>query len=410
MRSRHDQPVAVLLAFLAGIALTLIGFFLAPQLRRAASGLPGAERSVSAASAVGTQPAADPSLVRNAAAKLTPSVVSIHTQGKPQMINAAPNPFAGDPFLRRFFGDSPFGSSAAPQRLIPKGAGSGVIISSDGYVLTNAHVTHGADKVQVEIGGKGYDAQVKGEDELSDIAVLKVDPQGQKLAVAELGNSDQVRVGDWAIAVGNPLDVGTSVTLGIVSAINRRIDPEGHPLQSLLQTDAAINPGNSGGALANIDGQVIGINEAIATPNGGSVGIGFAIPIAEAKKISDELIRTGKVTRPYLGISYAPLKALPPQAREKLGLRVTGDAGVVVERVVPGSPADQAGLKAHDVILEAAGQKLTDAQSLNAIVQGKKVGETLPLRVARDGADTTLHVTLRERPADYGRSPELPQR
>jgi serine protease Do len=192
------------------------------------------------------------------------------------------------------------------------------------------------------------------------------------------------------------------VTLGIISAIHRNVGDESHPLQSLIQTDAAINPGNSGGALANIYGQVIGINEAIASPTGASVGIGFAVPINAAIRVADELIQHGKVVRPYLGIAYAPLSAIPPQARKEAGLPLTTDVGIVVERVYPGSPAEAAGLRVRDVLLEANRQKITDAASLSGLAQGLKVGDRLTLLVSREGRNRLLTVTLRERPARFG--------
>jgi S1-C subfamily serine protease len=356
----------------------------------------------SRASASPAEPA-QPGSIRAAAQKLSPAVVNIHTQ---EMARVRQVPLLDDPILRRFFG-SPgpsAGSSEPEERVVRKGAGSGVIISQDGYILTNSHVIADADRVQVDIDGKGFDARVIGKDSVSDLAVVKVDTRGARLPVAELGNSDAIRVGDWAIAVGNPLDVGTSVTLGIISAVNRKLNSEGHPLQSLIQTDAAINPGNSGGALADIDGRVVGINEAIATTNGGSVGIGFAIPINAARKIADELIRNGRVIRPYLGIGYVPLKALGPAARQKAGIQATGDDGVVVGEVYAGGPAARAGLKEGDVILEANRQRLTEATSLNDLLQSLRPGDSMTLLVLRNGRTQPVTVTLRERPQQDPRS------
>ena len=291
-----------------------------------------------------------------------------------------------------------------------RGAGSGVIISQDGYVLTNNHVVANTSKVTVNVGDKGYDARVIGTDPMTDIAVVKINTGGAKLTPAELGNSDDLRVGDWAIAVGNPLDIGTTVTLGIVSAVNRTgLAAEGHSLNSVIQTDAAINPGNSGGALADINGRVVGINEAIYSPTGSYVGIGFAIPINSARKIAAELIQDGKIVRPYLGVSYAPLKQFPPDARAQMGVTVQGDGGVVVQQVYPGSPAAQAGLKTYDVILEANRQPLTGQDTLNQIIQKGKIGDTLTLLVSRNGHNVILPVTLRERPNTFGEQPAQPE-
>jgi S1-C subfamily serine protease len=326
----------LLLAFAAGCLLTVLTLIaLSPHLS-AGSG----EVEPAAPIAPATPPSASPTAranlgdgplaVRSAAARVAPAVVDIHIEGKAIQV---PAPSTDDPFLRRFFGLPAPGTGDQGERIVPRGAGSGVLIRPDGTILTNAHVVDDAAQIALQIAGKSYDARVIGKDDVSDIAVVKIDPGGAKLPVAALGNSDDVRVGDWALAVGNPLDEGTSVTLGIISAIHRNVGDGSHPLQSPIQTDAAINPGNSGGALANIQGQVIGINEAIASPTGASVGIGFAVAINAAIQVADELIQNGKVVRPYLGIAYAPLSAIPPQAREQAGLPLTTDAGIVVERV-----------------------------------------------------------------------------
>ena len=336
------------------------------------------------------------SVIADATAKVEPAVVDVHTVGR--AIAQASDPFGSDPFFR-FFGGG--GGQASPVR--PQGAGSGVIISKDGYILTNNHVVADTEQVTVNVSGKGYTAKVVGADPVSDIAVVKIDTKGVALPVAQLGNSDDVRIGDWAIAVGNPLDIGTTVTLGIISAMNRTgLAAEGHRLNSVIQTDAAINPGNSGGALANKNGQVIGINEAIYSPTGSYVGIGFAIPINSARKIAAELIENGKIVRPYLGVSYAPLKGIPDQARAQVGISQKGDAGVVIQQVYPGSPADTAGLKTYDVILEANKQGITDVDQLNSIIQKLKVGDTLTLLVSRNGSNQIIVARLKERPTNFG--------
>ena len=343
-------------------------------------------------------------VVADAAAKVDQAVVTVHTVGK-AVEQQQNNPFGDDPIFRRFFGN---GGGA---QVTPRGAGSGVIISSDGYILTNNHVVENTQTVTVNVGDKGYDAKVIGTDPVTDIAVVKIDTKGVKLPVAQLGNSDDLRIGDWAIAVGNPLDIGTTVTLGIISAVNRTgLNADGgHALNSVIQTDAAINPGNSGGALANINGQVIGINEAIYSPTGSYVGIGFAIPINSAKKIAAELIRDGKIVRPYLGVSYAPLKGFPAQARRQMGITLDTDNGVLIQQVYPGSPAADAGLKTYDVILEANRQPITDQDSLNNIIKTLKVGDALVLKVSRNGTDRIVNVTLRERPASFGETPPQDQ-
>lgn len=331
-------------------------------------------------------------VVADAAAKVDAAVVTVHTVGKP---TASP----GDPMFRMFGGQ--------PQT--PQGAGSGIIISADGYILTNNHVVANTSKLTVNVSdktsstGKAYDAHVVGADPITDIAVVKIDTAGVKLPVAQLGNSDDVRIGDWAIAVGNPLDVGTTVTLGIISALNRTgQSAEGQAILPAIQTDAAINPGNSGGALANINGQVIGINEAILSPSGTYSGIGFAIPINRAKQIAAELIRNGKASHPYLGVQYQPVAALSSDDRAQTGVPADLSQGVYVRRVFSGSPAAQAGLHLYDVITTANGLPIADTDALNNLIQSLKVGSTLTLKVIRDGTPRTVNVTLRERPATFG--------
>ena len=331
-------------------------------------------------------------VVADAAAKVDAAVVTVHTVGKPTAS-------AGDPMFRMFGGQ--------PQT--PQGAGSGIIISADGYILTNNHVVANTSKLTVNVSdktsstGKAYDAHVVGADPITDIAVVKIDTAGVRLPVAQLGNSDDVRIGDWAIAVGNPLDVGTTVTLGIISALNRTgQSAEGQAILPAIQTDAAINPGNSGGALANINGQVIGINEAILSPSGTYSGIGFAIPINRAKQIAAELIRNGKASHPYLGVQYQPVAALSSDDRAQTGVPADLSQGVYVRRVFSGSPAAQAGLHLYDVITTANGQLIADTDALNNLIQSLKVGSTLTLKVVRDGTPRTVNVTLRERPAAFG--------
>jgi len=334
------------------------------------------------------------SVVADAAAKVDAAVVTVHTIGK----STGGNPFGDDPIFRRFgLG------GGSPQ--VSRGAGSGVIISADGYILTNNHVVDNTATLTVNVGGKGkaFNARVIGADPITDIAVVKIDTNGVKLPVAQLGNSDDVRIGDWAIAVGNPLDVGTTVTLGIISALNRSgQSAEGQAILPAIQTDAAINPGNSGGALANINGQVIGINEAILSPSGTYSGIGFAIPINRAKQVAAELIKSGHASHPYLGVQYGPVSVLSPDERAQTGIASNLEDGVVIRRVYSDSPAAQAGLHLFDVITQANGQAITDQDSLNNMIQTLSVGSTLTLRVVRDGQPRTVTVTMRERPATFG--------
>jgi len=383
-------------AFAVGAAACAVG------LKTFGDPMPSSSASTQAVLASLTTPpahrAVGDSVVADAAAKVDAAVVTVHTVGK--VVAQSSNPFAADPRLRGFFGGDPSAQEA------PRGAGSGVIISADGYILTNNHVVVNTQKLTVKVGGdkgKSYDARLIGTDPITDIAVVKIDTNGVRLPVAQLGNSDDIRIGDWAIAVGNPLDVGTTVTLGIISALNRSGGTaEGQAILPAIQTDAAINPGNSGGALANINGQVIGINEAILSPSGTSSGIGFAIPINRAKQVAVELIKNGKASHPYLGVKYAALAGVSPDDRAQTGIPASLTDGVVIVRVYPGSPAAQAGLRLFDVITQANGQAITDQDALNNMIQGLGVGSTLTLRVVRDGQPRTVTVTMRERPATFG--------
>ena len=343
------------------------------------------------------------SVVSDAAAKVDGAVVTVHTVGKP----VAGAGMGGDPIFRQFFGG---GGPAQPQT--PRGAGSGIIISADGYILTNNHVVADTSKLTVNVGdksggmGKAYDAHVVGADPVTDIAVVKIDTAGVKLPVAQLGNSDDVRIGDWAIAVGNPLNVGTTVTLGIISALNRSgQSAEGQNILPAIQTDAAINPGNSGGALANINGQVIGINEAILSPSGTYSGIGFAIPINRAKQIAAELIRNGKASHPYLGVQFVDISDLTDDDRAQGGVPADITQGVVVAHVFPRTPAAAAGLHQFDVITAVNNKPTTDKDALTNLIQGLPVNSTVVLKIVRDGAPRSVNVTLRERPASYGQRP-----
>lgn len=389
-------------AFAVGAAACAVG------LKTFGDPMPGSSASTQAvlASLTTTPPhrAVGDSVVADAAAKVDAAVVTVHTFGK---VAQSSSPFAADPRLRGFFGGDPSAQEA------PRGAGSGVIISSDGYILTNNHVVVNTQKLTVKVGGdkgKSYDARLIGTDPITDIAVVKIDTNGARLPVAQLGNSDDIRIGDWAIAVGNPLDVGTTVTLGIISALNRSGGTaEGQVILPAIQTDAAINPGNSGGALANINGQVIGINEAILSPSGVSSGIGFAIPINRAKQIAAELIKNGKASHPYLGVGYKPISALSADDRAQVGIAGDLNQGVYIQRIAPGSPAAQVGLHRYDVITQANGQPIVDEDSLNNLIQTLRVGSTLNLRILRDGQPRTVTATLRERPASFSQDMQQPQ-
>jgi serine protease Do len=300
-----------------------------------------------------------------------------------------------------------------------EGSGSGIILSSDGYVVTNNHVVEpvaeggakGKITIRLDNGREYKNVKVIGRDPQTDLAVLHIEG-AKNLPTAELGDSESLRVGDWAIAVGNPLGFNSTVTLGIVSALNRRnFGADRDSLDRVIQTDAAINPGNSGGALADIDGRVVGINTAIASSTGGSVGIGFAIPINAAKRIVSELVKQGKVLRPYLGVMYLPVNDVERKALPK-GITLPKDnkgALILNERggspaVALNSPAAKAGLKEFDVIREIDGKPVNDSRIVKETVQAHKVGETLKLKVWRSGTIRDITVTLEAMPQEYGRS------
>lgn len=332
------------------------------------------------------------SFVRAAAAKLEPAVVAVHTMSAIQR-----QPMTLEDLM--------LGRSGGVE--VRRGAGSGVIISANGYVLTNNHVVAGAQKMNVVAGGKAYDARVVGTDPVTDIAVLQIDaPPGTKFPVATLGDSSKVQVGDWAIAVGNPLDIGTTVTLGIISAIGPRGPSlQGDQASNVLQTDAAINPGNSGGALADADGRVIGINEAIESPTGTFIGIGFAIPINTAHDIAAQLIKNGRISRPYMGVQYLPINRVPPEALAQAGISPNLKNGDVIARIAVGSPAAAAGLQPGDVILSADGKSIEGPDTLSKVIASHKVGDTMTLQISRGGQTQNITVTLQQRPMTYGVNP-----
>jgi S1-C subfamily serine protease len=280
-----------------------------------------------------------------------------------------------------------------------RGTGSGFIIKSDGLVLTNAHVVNGADTVTVTLrDGRNFTGQVLGQDELTDVAVVKI--QASNLPTVSVGNSEQLRPGEWAIAIGNPLGLDNTVTAGIISATGRSSSDVGVPDKRIgfIQTDAAINPGNSGGPLLNQQGQVVGMNTAII---GGAQGLGFAIPINRAQQIANQLIASGKVAHPYLGIQMA---TLTPDIKETLnsdsdgGVRVQASRGVVIVGVAGNSPASRAGLQTGDVIEQINGRAVKTADDVQQAVENSTIGNGLPVEVNRDGRSLTLSVRPNEFP------------
>ena len=320
------------------------------------------------------------------------AVVRIDTE---QTITRNPDPLLSDPFFRRFFGEEMTPQGPYEERL--RGQGSGFIVDGNGTILTNAHVVDNADRVTVSLkDGRRFEATVQGADEVTDLAVVKINVQGESLpAPAVLGDSDTIQVGDWAIAVGNPLGLDNTVTLGIVSTLNRSSAMAGIPDKRIdfIQTDAAINPGNSGGPLLNEQGEVIGINTAIRADGR---GIGFAIPVNKVKEIMPVLARGERVTHPYIGVQIGNLT--PELARENNSnpnatLMLPEVAGVFVIHVVPNSPAAMAGLRRGDVITQIDSQPVTTADQLQNLVDKTRLGQTL--RVTLQRGDRSQQVSVR---------------
>ncbi len=301
--------------------------------------------------------------------------------------------FFNDPFFREFFG----GQIPQPQRpnqKIQQGTGSGFIISDDGKIITNAHVVEGANQVTVNLkDGRVLEGKVLGSDSLTDLAVIQI--QAENLPVVQLGNSDDLIIGEWAIAIGNPLGLDNTVTTGIISATGRSSSQIGVGDKRLdfIQTDAAINPGNSGGPLLNAKGEVIGINTAIIK---NAQGLGFAIPINRAAEIGQTLIAEGKVEHPYIGISMVSLndQTKPRLNQQSQGLNLTNEEGVLIVRVMPNSPAQKAGLKSGDIIKSIEGVEVKESSQVQRQVALRKVGGELILNLNRDSQDIDVSVQL----------------
>ena len=302
-------------------------------------------------------------------------------------------PFFEDPFFREFFGDR-LGGQMPRERQV-RGQGSGFITQKDGIIFTNAHVVSGADRVTVTLkDGREFEGVVKGTDEVTDLAVVKINAQGVDLPVAPLGNSDNVQVGDWAIAVGNPVGLNNTVTLGIISTLTRSSAQVGIPDKRIdfLQTDAAINPGNSGGPLLNERGEVIGINTAIRPD---ANGIGFAIPIDKARSITNTLAAGQQVPHPYIGVQMRTLTPDLAQRNNKnpnSPFTIPEVKGVLVVRVLPDTPAESAGLRIGDVITAIDGQAITDAGQLQSMVDRSGLNQSLNFNVMR--GDRTLKLKV----------------
>jgi len=295
-----------------------------------------------------------------------------------------------NPVFRQFFGED---LPTTPEERVERGTGSGFILNSNGQIVTNAHVVEGADTVNVILkDGRNFKGKVLGSDRLTDVAVIKI--EANNLPTVSIGNSDQLKAGEWAIAIGNPLGLDNTVTTGIISATGRSSSQVGVPDKrvAFIQTDAAINPGNSGGPLLNASGQVIGVNTAIIQ---GAQGLGFAIPINTAQRIANELATKGKVEHPYLGIQMV---TLTPELKQNInsnpnsGLNVDEDKGVLIAKVIQNSPAAKAGLRAGDVIQKVNGQAVKGADDIQKLVENVQVGSNLKLELRRSQKNVEVMV------------------
>ena len=319
-----------------------------------------------------------------AAQKVMPAVVNIFTSTE---IKVPANPFMDDPRFRFFFGDE---YDDTPQR--GSSLGSGVIVSPDGYILTNHHVVEAADQIEVALAdGRKAKGHIVGSDPETDLAVIKIDLPGAMPAIT-FGHSDQAQVGDIVLAIGNPFGVGQTVTMGIVSALKRN-HLGLNTFENFIQTDAAINPGNSGGALADANGNLIGINSAIYSPNGGSLGIGFAIPVSTAKKIMEQIIQNGSVTRGWVGVA---VQELTPELAESFKLGST--QGVLISEVVRDSPADKAGVRAGDILTAVDNKPLSDSNAMLETIADLQPGKVAELRLLRNQQEVAVHVKVGKRP------------
>ena len=395
-----QQPAKYLSLILLGAAIPISGNYVLsrnPLLAQAANSQE-AVALPSATTVAGLPPTTDTNFVTAVVDKVGPAVVRINSSRT--VTTQVPEVFR-DPFFRDFFGSQ---LPRQPQRQIERGTGSGFIISADGRILTNAHVVDGADTVSVILkDGRKYQGKVLGKDPVTDVAVVKI--EANNLPAVALGNSERLKPGEWAIAIGNPLGLDNTVTTGIISATGRSssaITGDPDKRVSFIQTDAAINPGNSGGPLLNARGEVIGMNTAILQ---GTQGLGFAIPINTAQRISQQLIAKGKVEHAYLGIQMAELT---PELKQNInsdpnsGLTVDEDNGVLVIKVMPNSPAAKAGLRAGDVIHQINGQAVKSADAVQQAVENSSVGQQMRIGLHRNGQNISLAV----RPEALAAKPE----
>ena len=328
--------------------------------------------------------AAPISTFADAAHKSQPSVVNVFTSKE---VRVAANPLMDDPFFRRFFGRQQQDDHSQQVSNL----GSGVIVNSEGYILTNHHVVEAAEEIQVALpDGRSLAAKLVGSDPETDLAVLKV--EHIDLPAMTFANSDQLQVGDVVLAIGNPFGVGQTVTMGIVSALGRS-HLGINTFENYIQTDAAINPGNSGGALVDASGNLVGINTAIYSRSGGNMGIGFAIPVSIVRQVMEQIISQGGVTRGWVGIE---VQDITPELAESFDIKSTN--GALIAGVLRGGPADRAGIRPGDVLEAVNGQKVVDSSSLLNLIAGLPPGKQAPLTLRRQNTELNIKVTVDKRP------------
>ena len=387
--------VALLVAIAAGAGYVLHGVVPTPGERGATASRPAAGPTPAEGLQAGFAGVAE---------HVRPAVVNLGTIQKARAPRSpGPQPGREDPFFQDFFKQffGPEGPGGGSEFRRP-GLGSGVIFDKRGLVLTNFHVIKGADEITVKLSDKReYRGQILGTDPKTDLAVIRFQPD-HELTIATLGNSDALRVGEWAIAIGNPFGLDQTVTVGVISATGRS-DVGVATYENFIQTDASINPGNSGGPLLNLKGEVIGINTAIFSQSGGSIGIGFAIPINMVRRVVDQLVDKGKVVRGWLGVSLQPLS---PELAESLG--VTEKQGALVASTVPGGPAAAAGLQQNDVILAYDQTRVENYQHVQRLTADTKAGTKVVLQVLRKKQKVAVTVTVAEAPDDGPRRPAGP--
>jgi serine protease DegQ len=329
--------------------------------------------------------------LRAAAQRAMPAVVNIFTTKE---IKVPRHPFMDDPLFRRFFGDQLDDETRQSSSL-----GSGVVVGPEGYILTNHHVIEAADEIEIALAdGRKSRARVVGTDPESDLAVLKADIPGQVPAIT-FGNLDSLAIGDVVLAIGNPFGVGQTVTMGIVSALGRS-----HlgisTFENFIQTDAAINPGNSGGALVDTAGNLVGINSVIYSRTGGSLGIGFAIPADLARKVMEEIVRTGSVTRGWIGVEVQDISAELAES-----FRLPDTHGALIAGVLRGGPADRAGIRPGDILLAVAGRKVTDSSAMLNLIAALEPGKAANLTILRERRELQMQVNVGKRPRPSPREP-----